>query len=173
MISSSALQAYLHEKTFLTTSSNHGQVFIQVPPEKIESTFIFLKKDPLCCFTQLVDITAMDYPHTQEIHLVYILLSLELNQRLIAITPLSYDVATAPSVSSLFKNATWYEREIYDMFGLRFNNNHSLRRLFNAYNFFHHPLLKSFPIEGFTEMTYDDGLKRIKKRGKKENSWKK
>ena len=109
----------------------------------------------------LLDITAVDYPeHDERFELVYHLLSLRQNQR-IRVKLRSDEEIPVPSVTGLFSCAGWYEREIWDMFGIFFLNNVDLRRLLSDYGFEGHPLRKDFPLTGYVELRYDEEQKRV------------
>ena len=111
------------------------------------------------CFT---DISGVDYPEReQRFDVVYLLLSPKLNQRIRV--KISTDEATpVPSAVSVFAAADWYEREVYDFFGVIFDGHPDLRRILTDYGFDGHPLRKDFPMTGFVEVRYDDEEKRVR-----------
>lgn len=115
-------------------------------------------------FTQLIDITAVDWTpddsKPQDFCVVYQLLSLTLNQRLMLYV-WADGTKPMPSVTELFNSANWYEREVYDMFGLEFAGHPDLRRLLTDYDFDGHPLRKDFPVEGKVEVYYDTKEERV------------
>ncbi|KJS40233.1 MAG: NADH dehydrogenase [Rhodospirillaceae bacterium BRH_c57] len=120
-----------------------------------------LRDDSNCLFRQLVDITAVDYPEREErFELVYNLLSMKHNQRIRVklTTDESTPVATATTV---FSTAGWFEREVWDMYGVYFTDHPDLRRLLTDYGFEGHPLRKDFPLTGYVEMRYDEEQKRV------------
>lgn len=114
-----------------------------------------LRDDAACQFKQLVDISGADYPNREKrFDVVYHLLSLSLNQR-VRVRVQVQDGASVPSAVGVFPNANWYEREVYDMFGVSFENHPDLRRILSDYDFAGHPLRKDFPLEGEVELFYD------------------
>ena len=129
--------------------------------ENILKIFQELKNNELLSFDQLIDITAIDYPSREKrFELVYILLSMKKNKRIILKTSINED-DSIDSIMQIFKSANWYERECYDLFGIKFNNHPDLRRIMTDYNFEGHPLRKDFPLSGHTEVRYDDVEKKV------------
>ena len=121
----------------------------------------FLRDDRQCLFRLLVDICAVDYPQrSRRFEVVYHLLSTTHNTRLRLIV--DADESTfLPSLCAVFPCATWYERECWDMFGIRFRNHPDLRRLLSDYGFQGHPLRKDFPLSGYSEVRYDEKQGRV------------
>ena len=120
-----------------------------------------LRDDGNCQFKQLTDLFAVDYPERkQRFEVVYQLLSLTFNRR-IRLKILIEDNATVPSVISIFSAANWYEREVWDMYGISFDDHPDLRRLLTDYGFYGHPLRKDFPLTGFVELRYDSEEQRV------------
>lgn len=122
----------------------------------------FLRDDPECQFDQLVDITAVDYPDRmpERFDVVYNLLSMRQNNR----ARLKVRVADGDSVPSavpLFSAAGWCEREVWDMYGIPFDNNPDLRRILTDYGFNGHPLRRDFPLTGHVELRYDEAQRRV------------
>ena len=112
-------------------------------------------------FDILSDLFAADFPEQeQRFEVVYNLLSLKLNARLIIKTHTGIG-QELPSITSIHSAAAWYEREIFDMFGVQFSNNHDLRRILTDYGFVGHPLRKDFPLTGYTQVTYDNKLEQV------------
>ncbi len=112
-------------------------------------------------FTQVSDITAVDFPtRDQRFEVVYNLLSVRHNSR-IRVKTYADEASPVPSITSLFDGANWYEREVYDMFGVFFVGHPDLRRILTDYGFEGHPLRKDFPLTGYTEVRYDEEKKRI------------
>ena len=137
------------------------QFIITIQRPSIIKVLTFLRDDPGCHFQMLLDITAVDYPeHDERFEVVYHLLSLRQNQR-IRVKLRSDEEIPVPSVTGLFSCAGWYEREIWDMFGIFFLNNVDLRRLLSDYGFEGHPLRKDFPLTGYVELRYDEEQKRV------------
>jgi len=123
--------------------------------------FLELKNNELFSFDQLIDITAIDYPSREKrFELVYILLSMKKNKRIILKTAINEN-DSIDSIIQIFKSSDWYERECYDLFGIKFNNHPDLRRIMTDYNFEGHPLRKDFPLTGHTEVRYDDVEKKV------------
>ena len=134
---------------------------ILVNKEKIFQTIKKIKENQNLIFDQLIDITAVDYPsNSSRFEVVYILLSMVLNKRIIVKTFL-IEGEGIESVTSIHKSANWYERECYDLFGIKFLNHPDLRRIMTDYNFEGHPLRKDFPLTGHTEVRYDDLEKKV------------
>lgn len=139
----------------------HGELTVCIHVSHLLAVLGYLRKDPNCRFSQLIDITAADYPGRGErFDLIYHMLSVHQNQRVRVKMPIGEDVA-APSAVSLFPCANWYEREIFDMFGIAFTGHPDLRRLLTDYGFEGHPLRKDFPLTGFVQVRYDDERKRV------------
>ena len=120
-----------------------------------------LKKIDDLNFEMLLDITAVDYPQrSKRFELVYNLLSIKNNLR-IRVKIFLNDNEIVPSVSNLYKSACWYEREVWDMYGVSFSGNNDLRRILTDYGFEGHPLRKDFPLTGFVELRYDETKKKV------------
>ncbi len=137
------------------------ELTITVRAGQIIAVLNFLRKDASCRFRQLIDITAVDFPQRQpRFDVVYHLLSMHHNQRVRLAAPLAEDAAM-PSAISVFPNANWYEREVFDMFGIPFADHPDLRRILTDYGFSGHPLRKDFPLTGFVQVRYDDERKRV------------
>jgi len=121
----------------------------------------FLKENKELLFNQLIDITAIDYPSRElRFEVIYLLISLTLNQRILIKTTINEN-DNLESISSIHKAANWYERECYDLFGIKFFNHPDLRRIMTDYNFEGHPLRKDFPLTGHNEVRYDDLEKKV------------
>ena len=134
---------------------------IEVSPSNIVPFIEFLKNDQSCKFSTLVDITAVDYPDREKrFEIVYHLLSMYQNQRLRLRMSVRVD-DTIISIVDIHPAANWFEREIYDMFGVLFSGHPDLRRLLTDYGFKGHPLRKDFPTTGYTELRYDEVEKRV------------
>ncbi|KAI9783634.1 MAG: NADH-ubiquinone oxidoreductase 30.4 kDa subunit, mitochondrial [Peltula sp. TS41687] len=137
------------------------ELVIYVPPAAIIPVFSFLKYHTAAEFTSVMDITAVDYPtRDQRFEVVYNLLSVRHNSR-IRVKTYTDEVKPVPSITSLFDGANWYEREVYDLFGVFFVGHPDLRRIMTDYGFDGHPLRKDFPMTGYTEIRYDEEKKRI------------
>jgi NADH-quinone oxidoreductase subunit C len=120
-----------------------------------------LKQSPSTKFSILTDLTAIDYPsNNKRFEIIWNLLSLKHNYRLIIKTKIG-DGEDLYSIAKIFSSATWYEREVWDMFGIKFIGNDDLRRLLTDYEFEGHPLRKDFPLTGHVECRYDDLEKKV------------
>ena len=121
----------------------------------------FLKLDDRFKFTQLIDIAAIDYPNDEKrFELVYLLLSIENNIRVKISIKFELN-EKIPSIVKIFPSANWMEREIFDMYGIKFTNHPDLRRILTDYNFKGHPLRKDFPLTGFNEVRYSEKEKKV------------
>ncbi len=138
-----------------------GELVVRVKPDSIPAVITYLRDDSQCLFKQLMDICGVDYPDRPErFEVVYNLLSLKHNQRVRVKVAVGED-QPVPSVVSIFPCAGWYEREVWDLYGVPFSDNPDLRRLLTDYGFDGHPLRKDFPLTGFVEVRYDDEQKRV------------
>ena len=155
--------------TFIINScqdvTNHeiinNELVITTKTNKIYSLLADLKKKENLNFEMLLDITAVDYPkRAKRFEIVYILLSLK-NHLRIRVKVFTNDTEIIPSISKLYKCARWYEREVWDMYGISFKGNDDLRRLLTDYGFEGHPLRKDFPVTGFVELRYDETKKKV------------
>ena len=141
--------------------SINGQLVYRCELDKLFETLVLLKNTETLNFSQLTDLTAVDYPdRIQRFELVYQLLSIENNKRVRIICSID-DGQIVPSVTSIYKSAEWPEREVWDMYGLFFSDHPDLRRLLTDYGFEGHPLRKDFPLTGYVEVRYDDIEKRV------------
>ncbi|OAN75866.1 NADH-quinone oxidoreductase subunit C [Jannaschia sp. EhC01] len=159
------LAEYLTEKRpddVLSTDINAmGELSVTVAPAHLVEFIEFLKTDRTCRFSTLIDITAVDYPsRDRRFDVVYHFLSMYQNHRVRVRAAIRED-ETLPSISNVHPGAGWYEREIYDMFGILITGHADLRRLLTDYGFRGHPLRKDFPTTGYTEVRYDEELKRV------------
>lgn len=138
-----------------------GELTLAVRPQRILSVVEFLLSDPTCAFSTLVDITAVDFPgRAERFDVVYHLLSMYRNQR-IRLKAALPEGEMMPSIIAAHPSADWFEREVYDMFGIVFSGHPDLRRLLTDYGFRGHPLLKDFPTTGHVEVRYDEVQKRV------------
>lgn len=121
----------------------------------------FLQSDPTCQFVNLTDICGVDWPsREQRFDVVYHLLSPKNNAR-IRIKISADERTLVPSVCEVFPSSDWFEREVYDLYGVLFSGHPDLRRLLTDYGFDGHPLRKDFPLTGFVEVRYDDEQRRV------------
>jgi NADH-quinone oxidoreductase subunit C len=139
----------------------HGELTFVVRREQLHSFITFLKKDEKCAFNQLANLCGADYPEREErFDVVYCLLSLTLNQRIRVVVMAGENVGV-DTITDIYSSAGWFEREVYDLFGIPFNNHQDLRRILTDYGFEGHPLRKDFPLTGFVELRYDETQQRI------------
>ena len=121
----------------------------------------FLKSNESCKFKQLIDIAGVDYPENEKrFELVYLLLSHEHNTRIKVIIKFQID-QTIISLTKIFPSANWMEREVFDMYGIKFKNHPDLRRILTDYGFKGYPLRKDFPLTGFNEVRYSEKEKKV------------
>ena len=140
---------------------NFGQLYIDINIEDIISTILFLKTNEKCKFKQLIDITAVDFPHKEKrFKIVYLLLSHENNLRIIIKTNI-HEKEKVPSITKIFPSANWMEREIFDMYGISFKEHPDLRRILTDYGFEGYPLRKDFPLTGHSEVRYSEDKKKV------------
>ncbi|MCA3449225.1 MAG: NADH-quinone oxidoreductase subunit C [Rhodobacter sp.] len=139
----------------------HGELTLHVPLTGLVQLVEFLKADQGCRFSSMVDITAIDHPdRAARFDLVYHLLSMYQNHR-IRLKVAVQDSDMVPSVTGVHPSANWFEREVFDMFGILFSGHPDLRRILTDYGFRGHPLRKDFPTTGYTEVRYDEARKRV------------
>ena len=140
---------------------NHEQLEIQIDKESLLDVIIFLKKNDSTKFRQLIDITAVDYIGSENrFKMIYLLLSHEYNLR-VNITFSINENEVVNSLTKIFPSANWMEREVFDMYGIKFNDHPDLRRILTDYGFSGHPLRKDFPITGHTEVRYSEEKKKV------------
>jgi NADH-quinone oxidoreductase subunit C len=146
----------------LESSSAFGELTLTVEPSRIVEALKFLRDDQSAQFISIIDISGADYPEREKrFEVVYHLLSPKLNRRIRV--KLSTDEETpVDSATAVYAGADWYEREIYDLFGVLFLGHPDLRRILTDYGFDGHPLRKDFPMTGFVEVRYDDQEKRVR-----------
>ena len=139
----------------------HEQLYLSINSEDLIDVTLFIKSNENTKFRQLIDITAVDYPeNAQRFKVVYLFLSHEFNQRIV----LSYLISeneVIQSLTSIYPSANWMEREVFDMYGVKFKNHPDLRRILTDYGFEGHPLRKDFPLTGHTEVRYSEEQKKV------------
>ena len=144
-----------------SSSINHNILNINISKDTLVDVLAFLKTNSFSRFRQLIDITAVDFIGKENrFRMVYLLLSHEYNLRI----KIYFDINEnefVNSITKIFPSANWMEREIFDMFGIKFNNHPDLRRILTDYNFEGHPLRKDFPLTGFTEVRYSEKEKKV------------
>ena len=139
----------------------HEQLYLNIDAKDLIDVSLFIKTNKNTKFRQLIDITTVDYPEkSQRFKMVYLFLSHELNQRII-LSYLINENEVIPSLTSIFPAANWMEREVFDMYGVKFKDHPDLRRILTDYGFEGHPLRKDFPLTGHTEVRYSEELKKV------------
>ena len=139
----------------------HDELTVSAAPDSLVRLLTFLRDDSECQFKQLVDICGVDWPEREpRFDVVYHLLSHRQNHR-IRVKVQTDATAPVPSATDLFSAAGWYEREVWDLYGLFFDGHPDLRRLLTDYGFEGHPLRKDFPLTGYVEVRYDEEQKRV------------
>ena len=139
----------------------NGELTIIATSRDIVQVVTFLRDDERCQFCSFIDITAIDWPaRERRFDVVYHFLSPKLNSRIRV--KIEADENTAiPSIIEVFPGADWFEREVYDLYGVLFTGHPDMRRILTDYGFEGHPLRKDFPLTGFVEVRYDDQVKRV------------
>ena len=139
----------------------HNQLYLYIDNDDLIDVCLFIKSNKNTKFRQLIDITVVDYPeNNQRFKIVYLFLSHEFNQRII----LSYYInekELIPSLTSIYPSANWMEREVFDMYGVKFKDHPDLRRILTDYGFEGYPLRKDFPLTGHTEVRYSEDQKKV------------
>ena len=150
----------------LTTKINdskivHNQLYITIDNEDLLDVVLFLKTNEDTKFKQLIDITAVDYPeNSKRFKMVYLFLSHRFNQRIV-VSSLINENEVVPSLTKIFPSANWMEREVFDMYGIKFKDHPDLRRILTDYGFIGHPLRKDFPLTGHNEVRYSEDKKKV------------
>ena len=143
------------------TEIRHDQLYINIDNEDLIDVTLFIKSNENTKFRQLMDVTVVDYPeNAQRFKVVYLFLSHEFNHRII----LSYLISeneVIPSLTPIYPAANWMEREVFDMYGVKFKDHPDMRRILTDYGFEGHPLRKDFPLTGHTEVRYSEELKKV------------
>ena len=139
----------------------NNEISLIVEPNKIKSTLQFLKNNVNCQYKILTSISGSDFPNREaRFEVAYDLLSLRYNSRIRVKTQVD-EITPLNSVISVYRSADWWEREVWDLFGVFFVNHLDLRRILTDYGFEGHPLRKDFPLSGYVEVRYDERKKRI------------
>lgn len=169
------IENFMTENNILFTlcSNTNLHSYELVDKQHLPGLISFVKNDPTLRFTILTDLFAADFINIplwkraseesnreKRFEVVYSLLSLKLNQRLILKISLAEN-ETPHTISDIYQAANWYEREIYDMFGIEFANSPDMRRILTDYGFHGHPLRKDFPLTGHLQVKYDSKLEQV------------
>jgi NADH-quinone oxidoreductase subunit C len=138
-----------------------GELTITVPPGDIVAAATVLRDDERCRYYSIIDITAVDWPgRERRFDVVYHFLSPSHNRRIRVKIEVG-ETAAVPSIIGVFPGADWFEREVYDLYGVPFTGHPDMRRLLTDYGFEGHPLRKDFPLTGFVEVRWDEEQKRV------------
>ena len=142
-------------------SIENDELNIEARRAEVMKVISFLRDDPICKFSSLIDICGVDYPRRERrFDVVYHMLSMAHNTR-IRIKVTTDETVPVHSITSLFPNADWYEREAFDMYGILFDEHPDLRRILTDYGFEGYLLRKDFPLSGFVEVRYDEERKSV------------
>ena len=137
------------------------ELVVQCAPEGVVALMAFLRDSQQCQFGVLIDICGVDWPQRERrFDVVYHLLSMQRNRRIRVKVQVRED-QLVPSISEVYPVANWFEREVYDLYGVPFSGHPDLRRILTDYGFSGHPLRKDFPTTGYVEVRYDEALKRV------------
>ena len=143
------------------SSIKHVELMIEVDEKDLIDVVQFLKSNDNCKFRQLIDIACVDYPENEKrFELIYLFLSHEHNTRIKLLIKFQLD-QVINSLTKIFPSANWMEREVFDMYGIKFKNHPDLRRILTDYGFKGHPLRKDFPLTGFNEVRYSEKDKKV------------
>ncbi len=139
----------------------NNELLVEIIEKDLIEVVQFLKSNDNCKFKQLIDIAGVDYPEEEKrFHLIYLFLSHEYNSRIKLLIRFKPD-QNINSLTKIFPSANWMEREVFDMYGIKFRNHPDLRRILTDYGFKGHPLRKDFPITGFNEVRYSEKEKKV------------
>ncbi|GLK65743.1 NADH-quinone oxidoreductase subunit C [Paracoccus kondratievae] len=149
------------ESDVISTEIAFGELTVNATLSGVLGLIEFLRNDPNCRFSTLIDITAVDNPaRPARFDVVYHLLSMYQNQRIRVKVQVRED-ELVPSLTGVFPGAGWYEREVFDLFGILFSGHPDLRRIVTDYGFRGYPLRKDFPTTGYVEVRWNDLEKRV------------
>jgi NADH-quinone oxidoreductase subunit C len=149
------------EELVISSEITNKELSIFISHHSILKCVEFLLTESECQFSSLIDITAVDYPNRpKRFSVVYHFLSMAQNQR-IRVTAEILEDEVVPSIVELHPSANWFEREVFDMYGIFFSGHPDLRRLLTDYGFTGHPLRKDFPTSGYLEVRYDEVKKQV------------
>ena len=143
------------------SSITNEELLIEISENDLIDVVQFLKLNENCKFKQLIDIAGVDYPENDKrFELIYLFLSHENNTRIKLLIKFEIN-QTINSITKIFPSANWMEREVFDMYGIKFKNHPDLRRILTDYGFKGHPLRKDFPLTGFNEVRYSEKDKKV------------
>ena len=139
----------------------NNELLIETEENELLDVVQFLKSNEKCKFRQLIDIAGVDYPENEKrFELIYLFLSHEYNLRIKLLIKFQINQPIV-SLTKIFPSANWMEREVFDMYGVKFKNHPDLRRILTDYGFKGHPLRKDFPLTGFNEVRYSEKEKKV------------
>ena len=145
----------------LSSKIEFNELLLKINEDDLLEVVQFLKSNDKCKFKQLIDIAGVDYPDVEKrFQLVYLLLSHEFNLRIKVLIQFT-EKQTINSITKIYPSANWMEREVFDMYGIKFKNHPDLRRILTDYGFKGHPLRKDFPLTGFNEVRYSEKEKKV------------
>ena len=148
-------------EAILSIEENRDHILVEILPSAIVKLASHLKTKKGYLFNTLIDVTAVDFPSKeQRFDVIYHFLSMTENKRCRVTTSINEN-EEVQSITSVFECANWFEREIFDLFGIKFTSHPDLRRILTDYGFEGHPLRKDFPTSGFLEVRYDEVEKRV------------
>ena len=154
------INSELSSKVRLSKIENN-ELLIETEENELLDVVQFLKSNEKCKFRQLIDIAGVDYPENEKrFELIYLFLSHEHNLRIKLLIKFQIN-QTIVSLTKIFPSANWMEREVFDMYGIKFKNHPDLRRILTDYGFKGHPLRKDFPLTGFNEVRYSEKEKKV------------
>ena len=139
----------------------HDELLIEINENDLIDVIQFLKSNENCKFRQLIDIAGVDYPEEEKrFKLIYLLLSHEMNKRIKIL--INFEIEKKiPTITKIYPSANWMEREVFDMYGIKFIDHPDLRRILTDYDFEGYPLRKDFPLSGFNEVRYSEKEKKV------------
>ena len=139
----------------------NDELSLEIEENDLIDVVQFLKSNENCKFKQLIDIAGVDYPENEKrFELIYLFLSHEKNLRIKILIKFQSNQLIS-SLTKIFPSANWMEREVFDMYGIKFKNHPDLRRILTDYGFKGHPLRKDFPLTGFNEVRYSEKEKKV------------
>jgi len=155
------VESNLSEDIQVSSKLEGDMLVLTTNAENVIVLLAFLRDDARCQFKQLIDLTAIDYPEREKrFEVVYNLLSIRYNNRIVVKVNVA-EGELVPTVTGVFSAADWYEREVWDMYGVFFANHPDLRRILSDYGFSGHPQRKDFPLSGYVQVKYDEEKKRV------------